>query len=263
MCTHLSFFIVYDLYIFWFEIGTPSPSSTTCQSSLLWTACSGCSIVNCNSPIASTGYVLGSGSTTYGSTYSMTCAAGYTGNAASLTCQSSGSWSSQSGCTIVNCNSPVASTGYSLGSGETTYGSAYTMMCATGFTGTAASLTCQASGSWTTQSGCSIVNCRIPGSTTGYILGSGSTTYGSTYSLVCDTGYSGSPAAISCQASGSWSSPSGCTIVSCPATPTQTNYVIGSGGSTYGNFLLMSCFVNDTDVTRHRLDPDCVVRFWM
>jgi hypothetical protein len=171
--------------------------------------------------VAGTGYALGSGSTTYGSTYTMTCATGYSGTAASLTCQSSGSWTSQSGCTIVNCNSPIAGTGYALGSGSTTYGSTYTMTCATGYNGTAASLTCQASGSWTAQAGCSIVSCGTPVAATGYVLGSGTTTYGSSYSLTCASDYSGSAASISCQASGSWTAQSGCTY----------NYVSGTGGT--------------------------------
>jgi len=202
---------------------------------------SGCTIVNCDTPVASTGYTLGSGSTTFGSSYSMTCATGYSGTAAALTCQSSGSWTAQSGCTIVSCPSSPTQTGYTINSGTSTYTSTRTVSCATGYSGTASAITCEVSAAWTTSSGCTIVNCNTPVASTGYTLGSGSTTFGSSYSMTCDTGYSGTAAALTCQSSGSWTAQSGCTIVSCPSSPTQTGYTINSGASTYTSTRTVSC----------------------
>jgi len=221
--------------------GTPS-GSITCQSSLAWTTNSGCTIRNCGTPIADTGYVLGSGATTYGSTYSMSCATGYRGTAVTLTCQSNGTWSAQSGCTILNCGTPVAGTGYALGSGSTTYASTYSMTCSTGYSGTAASLTCQSNGTWSAQSGCTIRNCGIPSASPGYVVGTASsTTYGSTCSMTCATGYSGTAASLSCQSSGSWSAQSGCTIISCGTPVAGTGYANGSGSTTYGSVFSMTC----------------------
>ena len=59
-------------------------------------------LLDCSTPTADTGYVVGSSlSTTYESISSMTCDTGYEGTAANITCTSEGTWSSQTGCTIV------------------------------------------------------------------------------------------------------------------------------------------------------------------
>jgi len=232
---------------------TGTASSITCQASAAWTVSSGCTIRNCGTPVASAGYVLGSGSTTFGSTYSMSCATGYTGTAAALTCQADGTWTAQSGCTIRNCGTPVASTGYALGSGSTTYNSSFSMSCASGYTGTAATLTCRADGTWSAQSGCTIVNCGTPSVSSAYNLGSGSTTYGSTYSLSCNSsaGYSGTASSITCQANGTWSAPSGCSAGSCgqikASTGTNTDGVYSitmSGTSPANHYCIMNNAVN-------------------
>jgi hypothetical protein len=81
---------------------------------------------------------------------------------------------------------------------------------------------------------CTIVSCGQPPAATGYTIASGGTTYGSTRSVSCAAGYAGTAASITCQASGTWTTSSGCTITSCPTSPTQTGYVIASGASTYG-----------------------------
>ena len=58
----------------------------------------------------------------------------------------------------VDCGSPTASTGYIPGTPDmTTEGGTASVSCdtANGYTGTAASITCQADGTWTAYSGCS------------------------------------------------------------------------------------------------------------
>jgi hypothetical protein len=102
--------------------------------------------------LSRTNYVIAAGLSTVGSTRTVTCATGYTGTATSISCQSSLAWSSLSGCSLVSCGSPVASSGYTLGSGSTRYNSVYTMTCATSYSGTAASIVCQPGGSCSTQS---------------------------------------------------------------------------------------------------------------
>jgi hypothetical protein len=69
----------------------------------------------------------------------------------------------------------------------------------------------------------------------------GASTYGSSRSVSCATGYSGTASSISCQESGAWSSSSGCTIVSCGTPPETTGYVIASGGSNYGSTRTVTC----------------------
>jgi len=224
------------------EVGyTGTASQVTCQSNLSWSVSSGCSIRDCGAPGAITGYVFASGATTYGSSLTSSCATGYTGSGTSITCSSSASWSSPSGCTIVSCPSSPTQTGYTIAAGASTYGSTRTVTCATGYTGTASSITCQASAAWTAASGCALVNCGTPVAGAGYALGSGGTTYGSTYTMTCATGYTGAASSISCQSSGAWSNSSGCSVVTCSTNPTQTGYTFASGASTYGATRTASC----------------------
>jgi len=169
-----------------------------------------CGRISCGSPATAAGYTIASGSSDFEATRTVTCATGYTGGASSIACGADGTWSTSSGCTIRNCGTPTAPTGYALGSGSTTYGSTYTMTCATGYSGTAVSLTCQSSESWTSTSGCTIVSCSSSPTQTGYTIASGSSTYGSTRTVTCGSGMSGTASAVTCSSSGSWTTSSGC-----------------------------------------------------
>jgi len=128
----------------------------TCQAEGSWTQNTGCALGDCGVPSSLSGYMLGSGNTYVGSTYSVACAAGYIGSPSSLTCQSTFVWSSFAGCTMVDCGLPIPGVGYELLPGSvTTYNSLYGLSCAAGYGGTAANVTCQASGEWTLPAGCS------------------------------------------------------------------------------------------------------------
>jgi hypothetical protein len=219
-----------------------SATSVTCQSSGSWTISTGCMNTSgcAANPSAQTGYVISAGGSLYGDTRTVACQEGYTGTATVVTCQTSGSWTTSSGCAMVTCGTPSQSD-YTVASGGSNYGDVRTVICATGYSGTASSITCQSSGSWSTSSGCTIVSCGSPTAPTGYTYASGGTTYGSTRSVTCATGYSGTSSSITCQASGSWTSPSGCNIISCSSSPTQSGYTIATGSSTYGATRTASC----------------------
>ena len=56
---------------------------------------------DCSTPTADTGYVVVSAPvTTYEGISTMTCATGYEGTAANITCTDAGTWSTQTGCNI-------------------------------------------------------------------------------------------------------------------------------------------------------------------
>ena len=56
------------------------------------------------------------------------------------------------------CGNPSPSTGYTVGTFTTVdFQSTSTMNCDTGYTGSAADITCQANRTWTSPSGCTIV----------------------------------------------------------------------------------------------------------
>jgi hypothetical protein len=94
-------------------------------------------------------------------------------------------------------------TGYTIASGGVTYDSVRTVTCASGYIGTASSITCQSSGSWTTSTGCN-VNCSVSPTQTGYTISAGASTHSSTRTVTCATGYAGTASVITCNA-GTWS----------------------------------------------------------
>jgi len=140
----------------------------------------------------------------------MTCVTGYTGTAVSISCQDSGAWTAQAGCTIVSCPSTPSQPNYVISAGASTYGSTRTVTCATGYTGTASAITCLSDATWRSSSGCTIVSCTTTPTQTGYTISAGTSTYGSTRTTTCASGLTGTGSSITCQASGSWTTASGC-----------------------------------------------------
>ena len=109
--------------------GTPGP--ITCQSDGLWmfdTSTSGCSPTSsgsCPTSPVQDGYVIASGSSSAGSTRTVSCAAGFTGAATSITCQSNFQWTLSSGCSgssSGSCPSSPVFEGYVVASGSSTAG---------------------------------------------------------------------------------------------------------------------------------------------
>jgi len=113
-----------------------------------------------------------------GTGYSCTCAAGYYVNTATPNAPT---------CSYRDCGAPSTQTGYTIASGTTYYGSTRTITCASGYSGTATSRTCQSSGSWTSSTGCTL-DCSSP-SQSGYTIASGSNGQGATRTTTCAIGY--------------------------------------------------------------------------
>jgi len=236
-----------------------SELSTACKVRVQTWYSTRTTLIDCGPAPRSTGYDPVSGTTTYYlSTWLMVCASGYTGTSSSVTCQIEGRWSTPSGCSIRDCGVPIAHTGYVVGTGSTTYGSTYSITCATGYNGTADSLTCQSDGSWSSQTGCNIASCSATPTQTGYIINAGASTYGSTRTVSCASGYSGTASFITCQASGSWNLSAGC-VADCSSTPTQTGYTIAAGSSSLGSTRTVTCA---TGYTGTATSITCTLNSW-
>jgi len=152
-------------------------------------------------------------------------------------------WEENNGtCGRVSCPNP-SQAGYLFASGTSFFESTLAVSCATGYSGTASDILCQADGTWTSSTGCSPISefCSSSPSQTGYVITFGASTISATRETMCAIGYSGSGTSITCQSSAAWSLASGCTIVSCPSSPTQTGFTIASGASTYGATRSTSC----------------------
>jgi len=220
-----------------------TPEAISCQASGSWSSPFGC-YPNCSSAPTQTNYVIAEGSSSYGSSRTVSCGTGYTGSATTIFCGISGAWGTSSGCNPVDCSTPVPSEGYALGPATaTTFGSYYSMSCVSGFAGSGTTLECLASGQWTAQTGCILINCENPIASVGYVIATGSTTYGSSLDVMCDAGYTGSPLALTCQLSGSWTSQTGCSANSCTPTSISNSDKAASGSvtGTTGQSVVVAC----------------------
>ena len=159
------------------------PYSNTCAFSILTSTVYVFTAVSCGFPqYISHGYRGTPTSATYGGTVTYSCDTGYQlSGSATVTCQASGSWSTRPSCTgILHCsfydqikwpvlhmslcsNVTAVSCGYppSISNGfrgtptHTTYGGTVTYSCDTGYQMSgSATVTCQASGSWSTRPSC-------------------------------------------------------------------------------------------------------------
>jgi hypothetical protein len=213
--------------------------SADCVGDGVWSATLTCVYVNCGTP-SRTGYTYSGSSQGYGATRTASCAYGYEGSSSTVTCQSNGQWSSpSSSCTMLGCGEP-SQTGYNFASGGFTYRSTRAVSsCATGYTGSGSTITCQIDEQWTTSTGCNRVSCGTP-SQTGYNFLGGSTVYQGSQRATCAAGFQGSASSITCGSNGQWSLSGGCERVSC-GNPSQTGYVFSGGSSVFEAVQTSSC----------------------
>jgi len=140
-------------------------TSITCsgdQNGSVWSASSGCSRVTCPEP-SQAGYVFSTGTSTFQSTRTSTCATGYQGvgrldnektYGTIIYCQSGGTWSQAAGCARRQCEASPLQTGYVIRSGGVEVADTRDVICAYGYIGTATQVTCQTDGTWTPAYGC-------------------------------------------------------------------------------------------------------------
>ncbi|XP_064388227.1 sushi, von Willebrand factor type A, EGF and pentraxin domain-containing protein 1-like [Halichondria panicea] len=185
-------------------------------------------VVNCNSPPS-----IPNGSprtptrTTVGGTVTYTCNTGYQrSGTATVTCQANGRWSTRPICYGI-CSSPPSISNGSPGTPTSTVaGGRVTYTCNNGYQRSgSATVTCQASGSWSVRPTCNIISCGSPPSISNGSPGTPtSTTFGGIVTYTCNTGYQRSgQSTVTCQASESWNTRPSCTPVSCGNPPTIPN----------------------------------------
>jgi len=214
----------------------------TCQADGTWDAAAPtCTIVDCG---AITDPANGSVSvlkTTYGSTASYSCQQGFglTGTS-SRTCQADATWSGTAPtCSLADCPTAPSPSNGSVTTTGTKFGSTATYACSTGYTlSSAATRSCQADRTWSGNTPtCTVVDCgNAPDvGTSGSVVVTG-TTYSSTATYTCKTGYSLTGTKMrTCQADGTWSGvPPACALVSCSTPPTIANGSVSAPTTTFG-----------------------------
>ncbi|XP_060573650.1 sushi, von Willebrand factor type A, EGF and pentraxin domain-containing protein 1-like [Ruditapes philippinarum] len=197
-----------------------------------------CTIKDCGSSLTVDNGKLTFTNTTYGSTASLVCNAGYDANANNVTCLVTGTWYPPL-CTIKDCGSSLTVSNGVLTFTNTTYGSNASLACDTGYDANTASIGCLDTGSWETPT-CTIKDCGSSLTVSNGALTFTTTTYGSNASLVCDTGYDANTATIGCLDTGSWETPT-CTIKDCGSSLTVSNGALTFTTTTYGSNASLVC----------------------
>ncbi|XP_064387742.1 sushi, von Willebrand factor type A, EGF and pentraxin domain-containing protein 1-like isoform X2 [Halichondria panicea] len=145
---------------------------------------------------------------------------------------------------VINCDTaPSISNGSPGTPTSTTYRGTVTYSCNIGYQRSGPStVTCQASGSWSTRPSCNAVSCGNPPTVPNGLRRFTGTTFGETATYSCNTGYqlSGS-ATVTCQASRNWSARPSCTPVSCGNPPTIPNGIRTFTGTIFRGIATYSC----------------------
>jgi hypothetical protein len=127
-------------------------ATRTCQQDGTWSGSAPtCTIKNCGTLANPTNGTVSAPATTYGSTATYSCAAGYNmSGSATRTCQDTATWSGTAPtCVIVNCGALTNPANGAVNAPTTTYGSSATYSCTNGY-GLVGPTTrsCQANGTW-------------------------------------------------------------------------------------------------------------------
>ncbi|XP_064388229.1 sushi, von Willebrand factor type A, EGF and pentraxin domain-containing protein 1-like [Halichondria panicea] len=204
-------------------------ATVTCEASGGWSTRPSCDVISCGPlPSISNGSTDTPTSTTFRGTGTYSCNTGYVlSGSATVNCEVSGGWSTRPTCEVISCGPlPSISNGSPDTPTKTTFGGTGTYSCNTGYVlSGSATVTCEASGGWSTRPTCEIVSCgSLPSISNGSPDTPTSTTFGGTGTYSCNTGYvlSGS-ATVTCEASGGWSTRPTCEIVSCGSLPSISN----------------------------------------
>lgn len=191
-------------------------------------------------------------SNSFGAACELQCAPGYHGVPNKPVCQTDGTWSDAVGCVSDGCPPMTPPVGFELNfCNGNSYGSVCYLDCDPQYSGTADSVICRESGTWSTPYGCIKLGC---GNYVLYdpaydVISCSQNTFGSVCLLNCSAGYTGSAVSPVCLSSGSWTSPSGCSIRHCPSyVVTQGYRKVDCSSTSYGDVWYVCRYVVLTPV---------------
>ncbi|XP_060560466.1 sushi, von Willebrand factor type A, EGF and pentraxin domain-containing protein 1-like [Ruditapes philippinarum] len=175
-----------------------------------------------NLPAITNGNMTLDCTTTVGSTATVYCSDGYSGNASSITCLDTGQWE-VANCTLKDCGDvPTISNGtiHLKEIGNTTYGALAEVVCENGYNETLDFIECRDTGEWDAV-GCSLVDCGIlPPIDNGSIvlIEDGNSSFGALAEVTCYIGHSATLETIMCRNTGKWDNTS-CEVINCGDVP--------------------------------------------
>ncbi|XP_064386676.1 sushi, von Willebrand factor type A, EGF and pentraxin domain-containing protein 1-like [Halichondria panicea] len=225
---------------YWISPGVTT-ATATCMANRTWGPLPTCQLLDCGSPPTVPNASPGTPTrTTYQGTVTYTCDSRYKVSngvtKATATCQDNGNWRPLPTCTIVDCGLPPTIINGSPGTPtSTTFEGTVSYTCNNRYRMSgSATVTCEASGSWSTRPTCSDIVCPpLPTITNGIISYSPDVTpdydLGTNATYTCEAGFylEGNEVRVCMDDDGMWSGrePS-CVPIECPPLLTVTNGVI-------------------------------------
>ena len=228
----------------------PSGSATrSCQADGSWSGTTPvCVIADCPGLASPIGGTVSAPKLTYNSVATYSCLVGATlSGVATRSCQSNGTWSGTAPtCTAVDCGAPPALANGSDAATSSTYKSVAAYTCNAGYNlSGSTSLTCQANGTWGggTVPSCALKDCGALAAPSHGSVNASTSTYGSTATYSCSSGYTvSSTASRSCQSSGTWSGTAPtCAAVNCGPLTAPANGAVNVPNTLFGSTATYSC----------------------
>jgi hypothetical protein len=223
-------------------------ATSLCQNDGTWSGTvPTCVIKDCGTVKAPTNGAVAATTTTYGSTATFSCGAGYLlSGAAAITCQPDGAWSAAAPtCGLKNCGALTPPTNGTVDATVTTVGSTAAYACTAGYGLTGGAMrTCQDDGTWSaTAPGCTIKNCGALTAPTNGSVAAPVTTYGATATYSCIAGYGPSGSSTrTCGADGMWSGTApACVVANCPALASPTGGSVSAPTLTVNSTATYAC----------------------
>lgn len=220
----------------------------TCQADGTWSgSVPMCLLGDCGPLVSPENGTVMATSTRVGSTATYACNTGYQlVGSASRTCGSDRTWSgSPPTCVLVDCGTLSPPANGTVSAPTTTYGATATYACAFGYVRSgSATRSCEASGSWSGSAPtCDPVDCGPLGSPSNGNVSVAATTFGSTATYTCNSGYTLSgDASRTCEGSGSWSgSVPSCVSSGCGPLSSPPNGTVSAPSTAIGDFASYSC----------------------
>ncbi|KAH3700415.1 hypothetical protein DPMN_075391, partial [Dreissena polymorpha] len=247
-------------------------SALTCNATGHWDGTvDPCLLVDCGLPasVVNSVYKLNDQNrTAYGSHVNYSCVMGYyqSGGVSQLECNNEGQWKgNRINCTIYDCGVPPTFNHAQVNMTRSTHGSTVSYSCMTGYNRTSrgnSSMTCNATGHWDgTVDPCLPVDCGIPPTHNHTQVNMTRSTYGSTVSFSCMTGYKRTSrvnSAMTCNATGHWDGTvDSCLLVDCGAPPNNTHAQVNMTRSTYGSTVSYSCMTGYNRTSRGNFVMTC------
>jgi CUB/sushi domain-containing protein len=223
-------------------------ATRTCGADGMWSgAAPTCTLADCGALTPPANGSVSAPKTTYNEVATYSCMMGFgPSGSATRTCQATGMWDGVAPtCVVANCPALSSPAGGGVSAPTLTFGSTATYSCNTGYamTGTATRM-CQSPGTWTGAAPtCTIKDCGALTAPTDGTLTATTTTYGSTATYACKTGYAASGSVNrTCQADGTWSGTTPtCAIKNCGALTGPTNGSVTATVTTYGSTGTYAC----------------------